>query len=349
MRALSDAPVDVHAAADPVAAVVAAERSGRRIALRTSGSTGSPRAVVRTTGSWTASFPHVAALTGLTADAVLWLPGPLSATMNLFAATLARWCGARAVDGPDQATHVHLTPLQLDRLLDRAGRGPDLAGLRCTVAGDRLTRGLRDRALAAGASVDHYYGAAELSFVGWGTCEEDLWPFPGVDVEVRDGEVWARSAYLCDGYQGTPGALRRDARGFATVGDRGTWEEGFLRVWGRGTDAVTTGGATVLVADVERELAPAVGAEVAVLGMPHAELGSVVTAVLTSAADLGSAQAVARDRLPPQLRPRWWFALAELPMTPAGKLDREALARLLAQGGGRRLVSPADPLTGGRA
>ena len=36
------------------------------------------------------------------------------------------------------------------------------------VAGDRLAPALADRAEAAGHTVHHYYGAAQLSFVAWG-------------------------------------------------------------------------------------------------------------------------------------------------------------------------------------
>src|SRR4051812_1006450 len=50
---------DVGAAADPVAAVLEAHDRDELIALRTSGTTNVPRAVVRTTGSWVDSFPHV--------------------------------------------------------------------------------------------------------------------------------------------------------------------------------------------------------------------------------------------------------------------------------------------------
>ena len=89
------------------------------------------------------------------------------------------------------------------------------------VAGDRLPVALHDRAVAAGARVHHYYGAAELSFVAWGAHADDLRPFPGVEVAVRDGEVWVRSPYVCSGYDGSPGPLRVDPDGFATVGDRG--------------------------------------------------------------------------------------------------------------------------------
>jgi acyl-CoA synthetase (AMP-forming)/AMP-acid ligase II len=326
--------------------VLAGGLGGPRIALRTAGSTGAARAVVRTPASWSTSFPHVAEQTGLTSGSALWLPGPLSSTMNLFAATLARWCGARPAPGPADATHAHLTPLQLARLLDQ---GVVLAGLHVTVAGERLTRGLRDRATANGMTVDHYYGAAELSFVGWGTCEEDLRPFPGAEVEVRNDVIWVRSPYLCDGYSGPPGALRRDDRGFASVGDRGTFEAGVLRVWGRGSVAVTTGGATVLVADVESALAPVVGGQLAVIGTPHPALGGVVTAVLTRATDLALAYAAACERLAPELRPRRWFGLPELPMTAAGKVDRPRLADQVAEGTARRLTPHGQDLADVRA
>jgi len=48
-----------------VAAWLEAELAGEPVALRTSGTSGAPRAVVRTTESWVSSFPTVARLTGL--------------------------------------------------------------------------------------------------------------------------------------------------------------------------------------------------------------------------------------------------------------------------------------------
>jgi long-chain acyl-CoA synthetase len=330
----------VGAAADPVAAFLAAHEAGRPVALRTSGSTGAPRAVVRTTESWRRSFAPVAALTGLEGQSRLWLPGSLRATMNLFAAVLAREVGAALVDAPEDATHAHLTPLDLARALDR------VRGLHVTVAGARLSPSQHDRAVAAGARVAHYYGASELSFVAWGPHAEQLRPFPDVAVEVRAGEVWVRSPYLCEGYAGSPGPLRRDPRGFATVGDRGTSRDGVLTVTGRGTDAVTTGAATVLVADVEAVLGDAVVGEVVVLGVPHAELGEVVAAVLTDPDDRGPAGQAAVERLDPAQRPRLWFHVPELPVGTTGKVDRAAVARLVERPDARRLT--ATPVSAGR-
>jgi acyl-CoA synthetase (AMP-forming)/AMP-acid ligase II len=282
------------------------------------------------------SFDAVAALTGLSSASRVWVPGPLAATMNLFAAVHAALLGAARVDGLADATHAHLTPTALRQLLDDGG---PLGGVTVVVAGDRLSPGLHDRAVAAGARVAHYYGAAELSFVAWGGHAEDLRPFPGVEVAVRDREVWVRSPFLCSGYDGAPGPMRRDADGWATVGDRGTLDGGRLTVLGR-PDAVTTGGATVPVADVEAVLRPSAAGEVVVLGVPHGALGAVLAAVLTVADDLGPLREVARSVLPAAHRPRRWFHVAELPVTAAGKPDRQALVSALSGPAGRahRLV-----------
>ncbi len=306
---------------DPVAAVLQAHRDGATLVLGTSGSTGASREVRRTTDSWFDSFPVVAELTGLGPASRVWVPGPLAGTMNLFAAVLTAWAGARLVERLDDATHAHLTPTVLRRLDPVL-----LAGRHLTVAGDRLDRTTYDAAVAAGAQVAHYYGAAELSFVGWGAHEDELHVFPGVEVSAREGVLWARSPYLAE----VP-----TSDGFATVGDRGELVGTRLRVHGRGDAAVVTSGATVLVEDVESALRPAVSGDLAVLGVPHRELGQVVAAVLTDPADLRACREVA---LPVSHRPRLWYAVPALPRTPAGKVDRAALGRLVRDGALTRVV-----------
>lgn len=321
---------DIAAAADPVAAVLEAHDRGRLIGLRTSGTTDRPRVVVRTTASWVDSFAHVSELAGIGASARVCVPGPLSATMNLFAAVHARYLRVPMVDSPVDATHVHLTPALLLGLLRE---GADLRSRTVVVAGDRLGPGLAARARAAGARVAHYYGAAELSFVAWGTDDEDLRPFPEVGVEIRDGRIWARSPFLSRGYAGDEdGPFRLAGDGFATVGDRGRLADGVLTVTGRGSDAVVTGGVTVLVDDVEEILRRGTGSEVVVVGVPHLRFGAVVAAVLTDPVALDRARRVSRAGLPPAQRPRRWFVLPRLPVTVTGKVDRAAVAELVAAG-----------------
>jgi long-chain acyl-CoA synthetase len=328
---------DVGSTADPVAAVLDAHAQGVLIALRTSGTTTRPRSVVRTAASWVRSFPEVTRLASIDSSSRVWIPGPLSATMNLFAAAHASFVGATVTAIPAFATHAHLTPAMLAGCLDS---GVDLQGRHVVVAGDRLGEGLARRAAAAGVRTSHYYGAAELSFVAWGTHEGDLRAFPGVDVAIRDGEIWAHSPYLARGYAGEPGPLRFAADGFATVGDRGSLTGGVLTVAGRGSSTVITAGATVLVADVERALRQASGSEVFVLGIEHPRLGALVTAVLTDRTAHPRARAAARTQLSRAQRPVWWFHVPELPLTDAGKVDRAALADLVAAGRLTPLASP---------
>jgi long-chain acyl-CoA synthetase len=319
--------VDLLAAAHPVAAFADAHRHGRLLALRTSGTAASPRTIVRTTASWVDSFPHVSALLDLGPASRVWVPGPLTATMNLFAAAHAAWVGATLVDAPDDATHAHLTPAALARQL--AGRPDSLRGVHVLVAGDRLERTTYDAARAAGARVSHYYGAAELSFVAWGEHADALRPFPDVEVQERDGELWVRSPYTCVGYQEAGRVLHRDGAGWTTVGDRGTVADGRVRVLGRG-GGITTGGATVLVADVEDALRARAAGEVVVVGAPHPDLGEVVVAVVTRADDVPVLTAHARETLSPPERPRRWLHVATLPVTVGGKVDRVALATMVA-------------------
>ena len=307
-----------------------AHARGAPVALQTSGTSGRARAVVRTTDSWVCSFAHVAALTGLDARSRVWVPGPLTATMNLFGAVHAAFAGARTVSTPEDATHAQLTPAALRRCLD-AGTPP--AGVHVVVAGDHLDRPLADRERAAGLRVSHYYGAAELSFVAWGPDSDNLRPFPEVETSARDGALWVRSPYLCRGYAGAPGPYLRDADGFATVGDRGSVVDGRVLVHGRGTDAVTTAGATVLVADVEEALRPATSGELVVVGLPHPDLGAVLAVALTDPLALDSARTLAREALPASHRPRLWFRVPAVPLTAAAKVDRTALAKLLVSSG----------------
>ncbi|WP_310963565.1 AMP-binding enzyme [Nocardioides terrisoli] len=302
-------PVAPDRSADPVAAVLRAHRTGADLVLRTSGSSGTAQPVVRSTQSWWASFGPYSDLTGVSAGARVWVPGPLSATMNLFAAVHARAVGAILVDRPADASHACLTPALLDR------RADDLRpGTHVVVAGAALPPGQHAVASASGLEVVSYYGAAELSFVAAGPHAESLRAFPGVEVEVRAGAIWVRSPYVAAG-----------GNQWATVGDRGRLADGVLTVLGR-PGTVTTAGATVRIADVEAALRPAATSEFVVVGAPHPVLGEVLAAAVTSVGDRDRLRALARTALPASHRPRLWRVLDQLPLTAAGKVDRARIA-----------------------
>ena len=324
--------VDVLASGDPVAAFARAHRAACLVALPTSGTAGMPRTIVRTTRSWVDSFPYVSDLLGFGPASRVWIPGPLTATMNLFAAAHADWAGASRVEVQDHPTHAHLTPTALRREI--ATRSDQLAGVHVLVAGDRLDRATYDAARDAGVLVSHYYGAAELSFVAWGHHAEDLRPFPGVEVSARDGQLWVRSPYLCEAYLEAEVTPRRDDGGWMTVGDRGDLTDGLVTVHGR-EGGITTGGATVLVADVERLLRRHTSGDVVVVGVPHPDLGQVVAAAVSAEDDVDGLGAVARRLLAPAQQPRRWVHLDPLPLTVHGKVDRVAVAAFVTAGAHR--------------
>ncbi|MFG3440245.1 class I adenylate-forming enzyme family protein [Nonomuraea sp. NPDC047897] len=359
-RVIPALPVDRHIDA-PLPSAASARPAGEPVgddpawACLTSGSTGRPRAVVRTRASWTGSFPHLSALAGIGPDDVVLVPGPLVSSLYAFAAVHALAVGATVVLPGRRTTGVptsllhratvvhvvpHLLPAVLDVLADGGGR------LRTAVVGGAaLPPQARDAAARAGVRVVSYYGATELSFVAVDADGTGLRPFPEVEIQVRDGEVWARSPWLAQGYlAGAAGPLKTDGAGWMSVGDRA---EPYLpgeplRLRGRGDGAIQTGGATVVPEDVEAVLRGVPGVtDVVVVGSPHPLLGSVVTAVLEGSPPArATLEVVAREGLDPAQRPRRWYAIGDLPRTPTGKPARgEVAGRLVGDGAGlRRLV-----------
>lgn len=329
------------------ARISAALPAGTELAVLTSGSSdaaATPRAVARTSVSWLESAAPLAEIAGLRAVDRVAVTGPLHVSMHLYAALHALWLGAAVGDELVGASIVHATPTRFARLLEGATVPPA-----AIVAGAAMNEGIRAQAARRGIRVTEYYGAAELSFVAAGD-GGPLSPFPGVEVDLRAGrsgdEVWARSPYLALGVVGG-GMLRRDERGFATVGDLaervGTEQ---FRVLGRGDSAITTAGTTVLAEDVEARLLRLDGiAAAAVIGEPDELLGERIVAVveLDGTADVAAIVASARSTLPAAERPRRWFVHA-IPATASGKPARGALrAALAADTLGPATTRPATP------
>jgi acyl-CoA synthetase (AMP-forming)/AMP-acid ligase II len=324
----------------------------------TSGSSGTPRIVLRTAASWAESFPAVSALlyddAVPDAERVVALPAPPSSSLTLFSLAHAVDGGPRPVfPGQDggfaEATSFHGTPQALRALLDGGGLPRVRTAL---VGGSHLDENLRADAESRGIRVISYYGAAELSFVAVddGT---GLRPFPGVDIDVRDGELWVRSPYVALGYLGAGGPLRIDGD-WATVGDLAELDTGLdsgldsvtdpgnanadvaqtrtLRLRGRADGAIITASATVIPEEVEAELRrlPAI-ADAVVFGLPAGNVGALVAAMVepapgSPAITAGELRGSTSSRLGPAHRPRIWFT-GELPRNASGKPARAEIVR----------------------
>lgn len=285
----------------------------------TSGSSGRPKAFLRSHRSWWESFERFSELCPVDTDRAVLVPGPLSSSHFLFGVLHALHVGATAELLPSG----EYSPERVTALAERAGRLAALyvvptmlaqlangASARSTVvpdyifcAGARLdgaVRALARERFPASRLVE-YYGASELSFVAIDTDGAGTPPgsvgrvFPGVEVTIRDdddailapgetGVIFARSPLTFMGYRGQPpesGARALDG-GWLTVGDRGALDEaGFLSVVGRGSSLIITGGANVQPEEVEEMVTACPGiAACCVVGLPHPIWGEVVCAVV---------------------------------------------------------------------
>lgn len=126
--------------------------------------------------------------------------------------------------------------------------------------------------------------------------------------------------------------LLTDPCGFLTD-DLGRWDaQGRLRIIGRASDKIITGGENVFPAEVEAAIrATGLVQDVAVLGMGDRQWGECVTALyVPSADDLTPAQMQAA--LQPYLsrfkQPKHWISVASLPRNAQGKLNRLTLKQL---------------------
>jgi acyl-CoA synthetase (AMP-forming)/AMP-acid ligase II len=135
-------------------------------------------------------------------------------------------------------------------------------------------------------------------------------------------------------------AAAYDARGWATLGDLGRVdEEGWLYLSDRRADLILSGGVNIYPAEIEAVLVRHPGvAEAAVVGVPNADFGEQVHAVIVprsgSAGLQGELEALCREHLAGPKRPRSYEFTEELPRSEAGKLLRRILKeRYLTPGG----------------
>ncbi|WP_426297483.1 class I adenylate-forming enzyme family protein [Arthrobacter sp. R-11] len=284
----------------------------------TSGTTSVPKAFTRSRRSWQLSFDASVEFFGLHQDDVTLAPGPLAASLNLYALSECLYAGAafhtletfdvgdaHAAITHDGVTRLVLTPTVLRLLSERGLAGcVDASGIRSIIcAGSKLDARTLEaaRRWAPNAAIYEYYGASELSFVS-GTClaaGEPLdaggtgigGPFPGVELSIRDdagaemaagghGNICVRSGMVSNGYLwGDDGHALRSFGDWYTVGDQGYLEHGVLHILGRRSDMILSAGRNVYPHEVELALAAVPGVSAAVAaGMPDELRGQRVVA-----------------------------------------------------------------------
>ena len=150
-------------------------------------------------------------------------------------------------------------------------------------------------------------------------------PLDGVDVRIADdGEIHVGGAMLLRAYRRADADVDPLTSGWLATGDLGGWlPDGRLRVDGRRSDLIISGGENVWPEPVERAIRrdPRV-ADVAVAGTPDPEWGQVVTAYVVPAGDqvptLDELRRAVGEVLPAYCAPR---------LVQAGRVDPDHAAR----------------------
>jgi fatty-acyl-CoA synthase len=163
------------------------------------------------------------------------------------------------------------------------------------------------------------------------------------------GEICTRGYLVMEGYLNDPAATAAavDGEGWLHTGDLGAMDDrGYLRIAGRLKEMIIRGGENIYPREIEEVLAahPAV-ADASVLGVPDPYYGEVVGAAVRPAApasgDGGRLDGAAltdelaeycRARLAPEKVPARWLVTDVFPLTPSGKIRKDALRDQLAGG-----------------
>jgi acyl-CoA synthetase (AMP-forming)/AMP-acid ligase II len=270
----------------------------------------------------------------------------------------------------EHVTHAMVVPTMLGRILNAIEEtNTELPALRhLSYGGGRMPLELVERTLTDMPHIDlvNAYGLTETSStIAMLTPDEHREafasddpvirarlgsvgrPLPALEVEVRDiddailpagqkGEIWVRGEQVAGEYVGN-NVLTDD--GWFRTRDAGWFDEhGFLYVDGRLDDVIVRGAENISPGEIEEVLMLHTAvAEAAVIGIPDAEWGEAVAAVVVlhpngdvTAVDL---QAWVKERLRSTKMPGVVAFRDELPYSPTGKLLRRVLRDELSASG----------------
>ncbi|MBV9206826.1 MAG: long-chain fatty acid--CoA ligase, partial [Actinobacteria bacterium] len=266
---------------------------------------------------------------------------------------LPRFDPAKALDiiGRDQVTIFAGVPTMYAAMLHLPGADPAKAAtLRVCISGGaalpvEVLRGFEEK---FGCMILEGYGLSETSPVASfnhpGTVRKPGsigTPVEGVEMRIVDndwqtvpdgeiGEIAIRGHNVMKGYWNRPEATAEvmSAGGWFRTGDMARVDEdGYYYIVDRKKDLIIRGGYNVYPREVEEVLHehPAV-AEVAVIGLPHPELGEEVGAAVAlkpgASATPEELREHVRDRVAAYKYPRRVWLVDELPKGPTGKILR---------------------------
>jgi malonyl-CoA/methylmalonyl-CoA synthetase len=319
--------------------------------LYTSGTTGRPKGAMLSHRNLASNAAVLHELWGFRPDDLLLHVLPIFHTHGLFVAVncvLANGTGMVFLPRFDvdavlaelpRCTVLMGVPTHYTRLLADERFGPGVcANVRLFTSGSAPMLASTHEAFAerTGHTILERYGMTETSMLTSNPLEGERrpgtvgLPLPGTDVRIAADEVVeVRGPNVFEGYWRRPElrATEFTDDGWFRTGDVGAWDDdGYLRIVGRAKDLVITGGLNVYPKEVEDVVDAIPGVvESAVIGVPDADFGEAVVAVVVGDVDPELVRAAARERLAAFKVPKRVEVVAELPRNAMGKVQKNVL------------------------
>jgi O-succinylbenzoic acid--CoA ligase len=326
------------------------------VVIETSGSTGTPKRVLLSTDALLASAAASSVALGGDGQWLLALPAHYIAGVQVLVRSIA--AGTEPVLMPPGhfdprvfAEHAgrlehplrftSLVPVQLARLLDAAetDAGVLAALTRFTgilVGGQAVSAELADRARRHGLRLLRTYGSSETA----GGCVYNDRPIGNAVVRAVAGQLEISGSVLAEGYLADADRTRdrfidENGRRWYRTGDLGAVAaDGTVTVSGRADNVIISGGEKVSLDAVEAVVRRLPGlADAVVVPAVDPDWGQVPVVVVAAGAtgvplELAELRVAVAAALGNPARPARIVTVADLPVLPSGKPDRQALAAL---------------------
>ncbi len=249
----------------------------------------------------------------------------------------------RVVRDLRRSTVLMGVPTHYHRLLDQTDLSPeDCAGMRLFTSGSAPLLASRHDEFArrTGHRIVERYGMTETMILTSNPYDGERiagtvgFPLPGVEVRANGDDVLeVRTPGLFLGYWGEPdktAAAFTDDDWFVT-GDVGSIDgDGRITLAGRQSDLIISGGLNVYPKEIEAVLDEVDGVvESAVVGVPDADLGEAVVAVVVGGAEEDRLRAACESALARFKHPRRFVAVDSLPRNAMGKVQKALLRESL--------------------
>ncbi|MEM8937223.1 MAG: malonyl-CoA synthase [Pseudomonadota bacterium] len=330
--------------------------------LYTSGTTGRPKGAMLTHNNMQSNCTTLRDLWQFTANDRLLHALPIFHTHGLFVATnvtlasgatiifFPRFDADELISNMPKASVLMGVPTFYSRLLASETFTKDVASkMRLFISGSaplsaETHAAFKDR---CGHAILERYGMTETNMIASNPYEGDRkpgsvgHPLDGVDVRIADtdgaplaqgdiGGIEVRGPNVFTGYWRRPEKTAEEFRdgGWFITGDLGHFDDdGYLHIDGRAKDLIISGGFNVYPAEVEAAIDGLPGIdETAVIGVPHADFGEGVVAVVAGGSSdektvlEGLSELLARYKQPKRV-----IFLDALPRNAMGKIEKAKL------------------------